>query len=392
VPRFPHVTIESDGSLARTRFRDLDRLTIDLRNKGLINCNVTDPKLTMDDHGLFITGIVHDIAPTAQTHLIRALGSYGVTHTNLILPILRSLPHRFLDGDENRDKKLIINMSLGWTIPPGPAHLGFWAENAYGRLKGFMNAEHDHLEDALVKLRDSLPQDKKALTLISSILEDLHAPIREVMDFLSDHPGEYKNRILIVASAGNDNRWLPQPETAFERPEPRWPAYYKKALSVAAIGREFNDADYTNRGDILGQTNGVATFGGNATRDADDGLGVIDITADTVDAVIGVYTKDPVMSDAGPNTTGWVYWSGTSFATPVITGIAADHWAQHPDDGPQDVINAIAGGQIRTEDTYDSETREVEDANAGSGAIDCPKIYAWQEWQPATLTHPLHNL
>jgi subtilisin family serine protease len=48
--------------------------------------------------------------------------------------------------------------------------------------------------------------------------------------------------------------------------------------------------------------------------------------------MVGLYTHSAVPGADGPgspNTAGWVYWSGTSFATPVISGIAANVLAKN---------------------------------------------------------------
>jgi subtilisin family serine protease len=48
--------------------------------------------------------------------------------------------------------------------------------------------------------------------------------------------------------------------------------------------------------------------------------------------MVGLYTQTEVPSADGPgkpNTSGWVYWSGTSFATPVISGMAANVLARN---------------------------------------------------------------
>jgi len=380
VSRFP-ITIDDtrgDGSLPRDRFKVLDGITVEWRDHGEPYCNTTSPSLRMDDHGLFITGIIHDIAPRAETHLIRALGSYGVTHTNLILPILRGLPRRFLEGAGNEKKRLIINLSLGWTIPPGPALLAHWLPETYVALARLLG-RYDNLE----ALFDHLGKHDGTgiFAFIKKILDDLHAPIREVMDFLSTN-----DRVLIVASAGNDNLWLEGPtDPKRSRPEPRWPARYEKVMGVAAVGLADGNAEYSNRGDVASQANGIATFGGDAKRKSSrpQDLGKIVIPADPdtpVDAVIGIYSADQVMLEGGANETGWVYWSGTSFATPVITGIAADLWAQYPDKSAQEIIAQIADAQDNVANTLDTISRQAATTADRANTLDCPKIHAWQEW------------
>ncbi|MDQ6831802.1 MAG: S8/S53 family peptidase [Chloroflexota bacterium] len=407
-PPFGNITIDNpaDGSLPRGAFTVLDGMAIEWRQKGEpYNCNPVNAQLKTNDHGLFITGIVHDIAPRAETHLIRVLSEYGVTHTGLLLPVLQGLPARFLDGEANKNKRLIINMSLGWSIPPGVEQLRRWLAGTFGALAPQLG-QYDNLDDALAALQASDPAG--IIRTIKAILDDLHAPIRETIAFLNN--ADHKDRILIVAAAGNDNYWfdrLPN-DPVRHRPEPRWPARYDKVVGVAAVGFADRNAYYSNRADIGSQSNGVATFGGDAIRMAHEDLGEIDTYPDKavavygptamaddarVDAVKGIYISDPVMLNGGPNKTGWVYWSGTSFATPVITGIAANLWAKNPALLPAAIIAEFAGTPatkgVSPTDEGPLDTLPRDRVNLDT--LDCPKIFAKQVWKEAILTDPLHH-
>ena len=74
--------------------------------------------LDISDHGLFATGIVHDVAPRAQIRLIRVLNDYGAGDSQVLLATLAALL-----GDEklrpSPERRLIVNLSLAVDLPPG---------------------------------------------------------------------------------------------------------------------------------------------------------------------------------------------------------------------------------------------------------------------------------
>ncbi|MDQ3702757.1 MAG: hypothetical protein M3442_17805, partial [Chloroflexota bacterium] len=86
----------------------------------------------MPDHGLFVAGIIRDIAPTAEVHLIRVLDDAGVGDLATLTNTLRALPERLLSG-ANSGARLVVNLSLMVDVPqkdrllrlrPGPAGWG----------------------------------------------------------------------------------------------------------------------------------------------------------------------------------------------------------------------------------------------------------------------------
>jgi subtilisin family serine protease len=49
----------------------------------------------------------------------------------------------------------------------------------------------------------------------------------------------------------------------------------------------------------------------------------------------------PGVAPPPQNTTGWAYWAGTSFATPIVSGIAASVWSSDPGAGPREVLETV---------------------------------------------------
>jgi len=95
-------------------------------------------------------------------------------------------------------------------------------------------------------------------------------------------------------------------------------------------------AAYSNRGDVAVFGNGVATFGGNVRPPASDSEppktdASVDPSTQRSNAVVGIFTQRQLPGSGVTNKTGWISWAGTSFATPVVSGIAAWVWGANPD-------------------------------------------------------------
>jgi subtilisin family serine protease len=121
------------------------------------------------------------------------------------------------------------------------------------------------------------------------------------------------NNCLVVAAAGNDSAAYVEARQA--RMEPRLPARFETVLGVAATTTNSREpAPYSNVGDERQLGDHVATFGGSVS----DGL-------EPEGGVMGIYAGR--LPDDRPNETGWAWWSGTSFATAIVSGIAANFWS-----------------------------------------------------------------
>jgi subtilisin family serine protease len=258
-------------------------------------------EFAMVDHGLFVAGIIRHLAPAAEVHLLRVLGDDGVGDLFGIISTLAQLPRVLQTSDKRR---LIVNMSLGADIPTGERLLARWFPHSYA-------------DPAMLR---------QHLANICKVCEPIDRALREVADSL-DEQG-----VLLIAAVGNDFFTLPT-----GRKEPRYPARYESVLGVTAMQRSGRYADYSNLGDeaVVLDDYGVATYGGNASLPGGAGSGPprIDTAADPVDAIVGIFSAPtlPALSQAPrENKTGWVYWAGTSFATPIVTAIAANLWLASP--------------------------------------------------------------
>lgn len=117
------------------------------------------------------------------------------------------------------------------------------------------------------------------------------------------------SNMMIFAAAGNDGNPNKQPK----HPPAMYPAAYRPVHGVGALDKS-NKASQTARYSNIADSpvsDGFLTFGGFPS---DIGVGML-----------GLYIH-PTFPDGGtgiPNTNGWARWSGTSFATGVMSGLAA---------------------------------------------------------------------
>jgi subtilisin family serine protease len=128
---------------------------------------------------------------------------------------------------------------------------------------------------------------------------------------------------VVVAAAGNDSN----SPTVPKRIGPHYPAAFPEVISVAAVDRQGKPALYSNSPQAEMLHNGVAAYGGAALtlEEVQNGY--------NLDALKGVYTSAtypapevhaPALPDyPAPNPYGWAFWSGTSFATPIVSAVVA---------------------------------------------------------------------
>jgi hypothetical protein len=262
-------------------------------------------QFAMADHGLFVTGIVHDVlAGRGRVHLIRVLNDFGVGDIFSITHALAALPTLLLQSQQTR---LVVNLSLGIDLPIPARLLDRWLPQAAGNLK---------------TLREHAPE-------ISELLNRLHFNLHDVVRALTERG------VLVVASAGNDALRLDVDPG--DPPPPRFPARYDDVLGVAATRRDLRTAaDYSNRGE-LGAPNwpgDVSTFGGNVIPAVASDQPAM---TDPADSIVGIFSTQSLPGGA-PNESGWVRWAGTSFSTPLVTGAAGRLWGIRPELGPLEVI------------------------------------------------------
>jgi subtilase family protein len=270
---------------------------------------------SMADHGMFVTGIVRDLAHDANIECIRVLDDFGVGVVKTLIEALVGIQYRMLPKNPATQKEgdlylkpVVINLSL--VVGPPESDM------------------------------QSFGLDKES---VKSLLKGLYAIIRSLTI----------SGAIFVASAGNDTD--PRMNQSEMRFWPRYPAAFAdddsdpkisaKIIPVGAVNQLGKAASYSN----YPGPNGIATYGGDLPEpdpwlpSAVSHVVTHVDTSDPIDALRGVYTAPvyPALSKndhypplspklepkhpeyPAPNSNAWAYWSGTSFATPIISALAA---------------------------------------------------------------------
>jgi len=324
---------------------DLDQLNPEqpATGKDIYGCLVGYP---MVDHGLFVAGIIRDLASGANIECIRALNDFGIGDTTSLADIFNYIQNRLKPGGDLEGQRVVVNLSLVAT----PAD-----------------------EELQWPLYNLTPDE------IKPIRDGLYLP----MQSLATNFG-----VVFVASAGNDSdpRMCSDMSTPMGMGDKRWKARYPaqfaydnpsglgipQIIPVGAVKQDGTVASYSNYPGL----SGIATYGGELPIPIPlqpDPSVVTRFDPASLDALRGVYSSvyypalshlDPApplkqpppqppipppypQSDA-PNPNAWAYWSGTSFATPVISALAARYLQSQPPvgDSVRDGIRSAATQQV----------------------------------------------
>lgn len=249
----------------------------------------------MPDHGLFIAGIVHDISPHARVECVRVMNDYCVGDSNLFLDALYYIQSRMSPGGDLYQRPVVINLS---SVMPTIAE-----------------AKAAGLDPSAGVPYSILWQINQTLLALAQL------------------------GAIIPASAGNEADLREDP--AAMRPPAYFPAAFGDpspinegfppihgVIPVGAVDKDSNATSYS----CYPGPNGIAAYGGEIplVNPAKPPSNDPDVTVS--DAVRGIYSgprypalsKDsPAAPYKAPNTHGWASWVGTSFATPIVSAVAA---------------------------------------------------------------------
>lgn len=247
---------------------------------------------TIDEHGLFVAGVIHRIAPKAKLHLVDVLNQHGQGELFGFLNALMLLAKRGLGkltpATPQPLHKSIVNMSLGVTLSKG-------------------NMAQAGVQQALKAMRTAhIVHPTTNNFLLRSILEDMvnnqHyvGSLRTITKLLSELG------TILVAAAGNDSATI-----TGDLP-PQIPARYDEVISVAASVYNGKRANYSNRGDVTAPGGGTDLPDVKPQHPPTSATAAKDMTPFTIMSVAPQLKGE----DAG-----FAIWSGTSFAAPMVSGI-----------------------------------------------------------------------
>lgn len=223
------------------------------------------------DHGLFTAGLVHLVAPGSEIHLVRTLNDYGCGDLFTLEKALSwFLRTEGVDSDALDD--VALNLSLG------------------------VNAPSDWLDGLL-----------QAVWLRWNI-EVIHA-----------------KGATIVAASGNDSGQvdLLASDPLSKLIPAQLPAGYPSVIGVAATNKARTRACYSNPGDVAAP--GGDGYSGPGKK-PNKPLKCVPYAGECSATDSGGACEYGLVSLVMTQTvtdTGFAYWAGTSFATPLVTGVAA---------------------------------------------------------------------
>lgn len=254
--------------------------------------SVADEELgNISDHGLFVAGLAYAVAPQSDVHLIRVLNEHGQGTLQAFVDALNLYVQQSLSA-RGTLQNTVINLSLG-TAEPDDEELPPEARRAIRRM---------------IDLWGYRPLVSEGTPVFSL----------EVPMLIADGYGA-----VIVAASGNDSAQQPEND-----PLPsQVPAAYPLVLGVEASNQTSTRSCFANDGDL-------AAPGGEGGQ-----------LPQVCEPVVETCPQDEaacVVSYVFSEHKGYAYWVGTSFATPLVSGLSAAVLASAPGASPGDVRTTVS--------------------------------------------------
>lgn len=272
----------------------------------------------LNQHGLFVSGLIHALAPNSEIHLYRVLDDDGCGDLYTLVVALNNYIQKVKsDGGSYRGE--VANLSLGLNRPlimtsTQPTTDTVELSYTSGNLPTDWIVHYCQYEKDLKDL-PLLDCFKLIKLMLADPIESLAVTMQRAFDA----------GIVVVAAAGNASWHENMPPLSADLP-----AQYPTVLAVAASNVNRQRACFSNWGDVYAP----GGEGGLVKRDeGDENCWAVHGECkggNCVNALIGLVDKNlevPVEPDSTetekPFPQGYAYWSGTSFSTPLVSGLAA---------------------------------------------------------------------
>ncbi|MBN2440230.1 MAG: S8/S53 family peptidase [Spirochaetales bacterium] len=217
----------------------------------------------LSDHGTFIAGIINLLSPDSRLHLIEVMNHYAAGTLDSLLWGFQEV----LDQVDN-DNPFVVNTSLTTKL----------------RFPDKENKYNEEITDIRIKMIYGLQKPELFLTLLFDAVE-----------LIKNHNG------VVIAAAGNDSKIRDHHDAGY-------PARFKDVIGVGSTQRNGKISSFSNEPG----TGGFLAFGGE-----------VNSSKITTDGILSIYLSSPYTDSTDANTSGWGIWSGSSFATGMVSGAVA---------------------------------------------------------------------
>lgn len=213
----------------------------------------------LSSHGFFVSSLARKVAPNAKIEMIRVLNKHNKGNVYALLLALYDFTIQHNRFNPTDAASLGAVINMSLGIRILPEDVG-----------------------------KSLPSEVQALRLLLQLARC--------------------GGIMVVAAAGNNSANLPAPEAA------NLPANWPEVLGVAASTKRDGRACFSNQGNI-------GAPGGDGGPDGETGLACGSVTSDCLDGQCEYAVVGRIVEAGDPDQFG--FWNGSSFATPMVAGLAA---------------------------------------------------------------------
>ena len=290
-----------------------------------------EPSYSIADHGLFIADLIKQIAPNCDLSVSRVLSDQGTID-------LFGLAQAIEDAIALASgKPIVFNLSLGFAPPLGPKKGLPWDASPIRTLLQDPLAAYDNGEKWLGQIDADQPllagglRDAQDIAAENQVLQNESAiKVIDQLFGLKDTPN-----VLAIAAAGNDSD---RPLRAWG---PRLPAAIEDLLGVSARSAPGVFSSYSNLDDTENERdNGASAIAGDVVPNSDPSA------TGAASGIVGLYVSNfPPVGAKTPtppeNNLGVAAWTGTSFAAPILSGLAACVWSARLDQSGQSVMATL---------------------------------------------------